>query len=104
MEPEFSNPKWDEARPPGADEWSALLWRNFLHPLAVFILEALWRLERPLSASCVIEMVGRTSASRVRYHILSLEKLGLIEAVGYEQRRGIQVPYFYWATQRTLVP
>lgn len=67
-------------------DWAALV-PKFMHPMKVAIIEALWRLERPLSASELSKVFDHQyDISHVSHHMTSLWKLNVLRKAG--QRRG----------------
>ncbi len=69
-------------------DWAALVPR-LVHPIKVGIIEALWRIEEPLSATDLTELFGgKVELSHVSYHVLMLAKVGIIVKVSQRQARG----------------
>lgn len=62
---------------------------RLLHPVQLQIIEAMRRIELPLSASDVTRILdGRMELSTVAYHFRRLAKLGVIKPNKTEQIRG----------------
>lgn len=62
---------------------------RLLHPTQLFVVEALSRIDRPLSPSLLERMSGGAiSLGHFDYHCKRLSTLGLLEVVGTKQRRG----------------
>ena len=73
--------------PPGYD-WVTLVPR-LVHPIKVGIIEALWHIDKPLSATDLKEIFdGKVELSHVSYHVLALAKVGVIRKVRQRQSRG----------------
>lgn len=68
---------------------------RLLHPTQLLILEALARLEMPVSAT-IMERIsdGQIPLANYAYHLIRLERLGLLELVDTQPRRGVQEKFF----------
>lgn len=76
-----------DAERPGYD-WAELV-PVLIHPIKVGIIEALWRIDRPLSATDLAAMFdGGVELSHVSYHVQSLAKARVIVKVAQRQSRG----------------
>lgn len=63
---------------------------KLLHPTQLLIIEAIWRIEEPLSATLLQAVYeDRVSLSLFSYHCKRLEKLEVIEKVGEIPVRGV---------------
>lgn len=74
-------------------------WENvavrLLHPTQLFVVEALSRIDRPLSPSLLERMSGGTiSLGHFDYHCKRLSTLGLLEVVGRKQRGGVWEKFY----------
>lgn len=68
---------------------------KLLHPTQLLIIEAIWRIEEPLSATLLQGIYeGQVSLSLLSYHCRRLEKLGVIEKVGEIPVRGVSEKFF----------
>lgn len=66
-----------------------------LHPTQLLILEALTRLEMPVSATAMVEMSdGQISLAYWTYHLTRLEKLGLLKLVKARPSRGTPEKFY----------
>jgi len=65
-----------------------LLVPHIVHPLKVTLIEAMWWVRRPLSASDLTKLIDdpQISLSHVTYHAIKLADAGAIRAV--KRRRG----------------
>jgi Helix-turn-helix domain len=79
-------------------DWEALVPR-IVHPLKVSIVEALWWVGEPLSATDLSKLIGdeKFGLSHISYHMVRLAKSGAIEVVRKRQVRG-SVEKFYFFT------
>lgn len=72
----------------GPLDWETALF-GLLHPSQVAIVEALYRIEEPLSPVLMVEVMdGRESLNNLAYHVRRLQDRGVIEEVGYRPARG----------------
>lgn len=86
-------------------DWATLVPR-VVHPLQVAVVEAMWWIDRPLSAS-ELELVfdHEFGLSLISYHLLQLKKAEAVEEVGREQVRGaLKRLYFFSAGDRQREP
>jgi helix-turn-helix protein len=77
-------------------EWDALV-SLIVHPTKVAIIEGLWWVGQPLSASDLAKMLGRKyELSNVSYHMGKLADLNALTVVRTRQARGsIETFYFF---------
>jgi DNA-binding transcriptional ArsR family regulator len=69
---------------------------RFIHPLKVAIVEALFWIEQPLSATAISKMCsGLYTLSLVSYHMKDLEAKGIIEVTAEQPSRGV-AKKLYW--------
>lgn len=75
--------------------WDGLPVR-LLHEIQLWVIEALSRIDRPLSASVLTKMFDGEdlSLAKVSYHVSRLRDLGVLEPAGTRQARGA-VERFY---------
>lgn len=82
-------------------EHEATFWRKLAvaktHPLQLWILHVLEN-ELPIVSPKKLEQLSGQSLSSISYHVVELEKKGLIELVKTEPRRGA-VEHFYRAVE-----
>jgi hypothetical protein len=68
---------------------------KLLHPTQLLIIEAIWRIEEPLSATLLQEVYeNQISLSLFSYHCKRLEKLEVLEKVGEIPVRGVSEKLF----------
>jgi len=80
-----------------AFDWAALV-PHIVHPLKVAIVEAMWWLGEPLSASDLTKVIDdkKFGLSHLSYHMVSLADAGAIEVVKRRRVRGsIEKFYFF---------
>lgn len=66
-----------------------------LHPTQLLIIEALARLEFPVSASVMVHISdGTIPLANFDYHLKRLETLELVEVVERQPRRGVSEKFF----------
>lgn len=74
--------------------WEDALIR-LVHPTQLLILEALTRLDCPISASIMVQVSdGQIGLGSWDYHCKRLTRLGLLEAAGKAQRRGVSEKFY----------
>ena len=78
-------------------DWESLV-PLFIHPLKVAIVEALDRIEQPLSPNELALMFDAKewTLGIVAYHVSTLAKAGVIEVIGERQARGARESYYYF--------
>jgi hypothetical protein len=82
-------------------DWAMLVPR-VVHPLQVAIVEALWWIDRPLSASELeLVFVHQFGLSLISYHVQQLRKAGALEEVGREQVRGALKRLYFFASDES---
>lgn len=81
---------------PSSFDWAGLVPR-VVHPLRVAIIETLWSLGRPMSASQLREVFDHEfGLSLIAYHIEELVKTGVIEKVSTQQVRGATQTFYFF--------
>lgn len=76
----------DDCQQPGYD-WAGLV-PLLIHPIKVGIIEALWSIDEPLSATDLKWVFGdQTDLSHVAYHLSMLAKAGIVVKVGERKSR-----------------
>lgn len=93
-----------QTRPYQSDfAWQTLI-PQLLHPIKVHIIEALMWVERPLSASDLTKLFGKTGSqsylSKVSYHARKLESLGVLEVKRTRPVRGVVESFYVFAKYR----
>ena len=79
-----------QRRVPGNEDFWQELALRLLHPTQLLIIEAIWRVEAPLSATLLQAIYeNRISLSLFSYHCKRLEQLEVIEKVGEIPGRGV---------------
>lgn len=74
--------------------WGDLAFK-LLHPTQLLIIEAIWRIEEPLSATLLQGVYeDRVSLSLLSYHCRRLEALEVLEQVGEVPVRGVSEKLF----------
>lgn len=83
-------------------DWGALVARS-VHPTRLWILEAMVRIERPLSATELVGVFGKKKLgiSSISYHLKVLIELGILEEVRERKVRGA-TERFYAFTDAVL--
>lgn len=78
--------------------WDALV-PQIVHPLKVMIIEAMWWIDEPLSASDLTKVIDeqRYGISHVSYHMVKLAGAGAIEVVRTRPVRGSLEKFYYFA-------
>ncbi len=65
------------------DQFWGMLGARLLHPIQVQIIEAMLWIDRPLSASTLVQVFdGKIRPSTVAYHVLRLNSLRALKKVG----------------------
>jgi hypothetical protein len=77
--------------------WDALV-PQVIHPLKVTIVEALLWIDRPLSSTDLVKLVGneRVYLSHVAYHVSKLAEAGVIKPVSRRQVRGATETFYFF--------
>jgi len=77
--------------------WDALV-PHIVHPLKVIIIEALWWIGEPLSASDLTKVIEdeKYGLSHVSYHMVRLAKSGAIEVVRARPVRGSLEKFYFF--------
>lgn len=77
--------------------WDALVPR-IVHPLKVAIIEALWWIGRPMSASDLTKVIDdeEIGLSHVSYHMVTLAKAGAIKVVRRRRIRGSTEKFYFF--------
>jgi hypothetical protein len=76
---------------------------RLLHPTQLLIIEAIWRIEEPLSATLLQAVYeDRIGLSLFSYHCKRLEKLEVIEKVGEMPVRGVSEKLYDLAGETRL--
>jgi DNA-binding transcriptional ArsR family regulator len=85
-------------------DWTRLV-PHLVHPLKVSIVEALWWVGEPLSASDLTKMIGDIDygISHVSYHMVRLARAGGLEVVRSRHVRG-SLEKFYFFTPAAAGP
>lgn len=74
--------------------WEGLALR-LLHPTQLLIIEAIWRIEEPLSATLLQAVYeDRIGLSLLSYHCKRLEKLEVLEKIGEIPVRGVSEKFY----------
>jgi hypothetical protein len=61
---------------------------RLLNPVQLLILEAITRLERPISATIMVQIDDRITLALYDYHLKRMVKTGLLELTDKKKRRG----------------
>lgn len=78
----------------GSDFWVGLALK-LLHPTQLLIIEAIWWIEEPLSATLLQEVYeDQIGLSLLSYHCKRLEALEVLEKVGEVPVRGVSEKLF----------
>lgn len=71
---------------------------KLLHPTQLLIIEAIWRIEEPLSATLLQAIYGdQISLSLFSYHCRRLERIQVLEKVGEIPVRGVSEKLYDFA-------
>lgn len=77
-------------------DWSVLA--PFIHPMKVAIVEALWRMDRPLSATDLTKLLGRQfSLSNISYHLTQLAKRDVVKKVRERRVRAATETFYFFS-------
>jgi DNA-binding transcriptional ArsR family regulator len=81
-----------------AFDWNALV-PHIVHPLKVRIVEALWWVGQPLSASDLTKLIGdeKFGLSHVSYHVATLGEAGALEVVRKREVRGATEKFYFFS-------
>jgi hypothetical protein len=82
-------------------DWGSLV-PLLVHPAKVAIIEALLWVERPLSPTEIVRLLGNEREyylSLVSYHTVSLAKVGVIKKVRTRSARGALEKFYYFPKQ-----
>jgi DNA-binding transcriptional ArsR family regulator len=79
-------------------DWEALVPR-IVHPLKVAIVEALWWVGEPLSATDLTKVIDeeKFTISHVSYHMVRLADVGALEVVRRRAVRGAIEKFYFFA-------
>jgi DNA-binding transcriptional ArsR family regulator len=82
--------------------WGALV-AHSVHPTRLWIIEAMLRIERPLSATELEGVFGKKkkALSSISYHMMVLVKFGIVEEASERPVRGA-TEHFYYFTKAVL--
>jgi Helix-turn-helix domain len=77
--------------------WDVLV-PHIVHPLKVSIVEALWWIGEPLSATDLMKVIGdeKYGLSHISYHMVKLANAGAIEVVGSRPVRGSLEKFYFF--------
>jgi DNA-binding transcriptional ArsR family regulator len=77
------------------DSWWAAVARRLLHPIQVEIIEAMQRVEGPMSARALAKVIADVEPGTLaNHHLRRLRKLGVISsAAGEVSRNPLDTPY-----------
>ncbi len=79
-------------------DWDRLLVR-LLHETQLHIIEAMWRIDRPMSASQLVQILdGSVNLSLVSYHVRRLRQLGVVRCSWIKEVRGARERFYRLAT------
>jgi helix-turn-helix protein len=79
-------------------DWGALVSRS-VHPIRLWIIEAMLWIDRPLSASELKGVFGnKLSVSAISYHMTTLARVGIVSGLEKERVRGA------WKTRYVFAP
>lgn len=85
-----------EGSEPEQFDWAALVPR-VIHPVRVFLIEALRWMGEPLSASDLTRILDeRYELSCISYHVVELAKLKVIEVVWKREVRGATEKFYFF--------
>lgn len=78
-------------------DWEALV-PLIVHPLKVTIIEAIWWIGEPLSATDLTKVIDeqKFGLSHVSYHLGKLGKIGALEVVRRRQVRGSLEKFYFF--------
>ena len=90
----------EDTEPIGDCFWGALAAR-VLHPVQVEIIEALWRIDRPLSATDLLQVFdAKPNGLRIEHHLRRLTRLDALALEGNGRARAPMGQHSYRLVKR----
>jgi len=79
-------------------DWNRLL-MLLLHETQLHIIEAMWRIGRPISASQLFQIFDESvGLAAISYHVRRLKQLGVIEPSWHRRVRGARERFYRFST------
>ena len=77
--------------------WDVLV-PHIVHPLKVAIIEAMWWVQEPLSATDLTKMISheKYGLAHISYHMVGLARVGAIKVVGSRPVRGSLEKFYFF--------
>jgi hypothetical protein len=82
-------------------DWQRLV-PSMIHPTKVLVIEALWWIGEPLSATDFTKMFAeeKLNLSRLSYHVTTLADAGVLEEAGRRKVRGSTEKFYFFTAQK----
>jgi predicted HTH transcriptional regulator len=78
-------------------DWGSLF-SLLVHPMRVEIIEALYWIREPLSATDLRKLLdGRFTSQHISYHLAELVKVGVVKEVGQRAVRGATEKFYFFS-------